>query len=243
MKIVKWGNTTVGLLGTISFHLLVIILFLLFRINGERQRDVEGIELDLKTLEELAMMEFETQSYPDQQDRQARNIAVDQNEDRIERFEDYQNYRMSGQSVSDIVKDRIQQDVNDIIKDNGLNPDDRELPDIATQPLDLYAPKELEEDQVYEGPTNIYFSLEGRKITKLIVPVYKCESAGLVQLDIRVNRRGRVEFVALDNATSTTKDPCLVEAAKDAARRTLFNFAAGAPMLQSGSITFRFVAQ
>lgn len=243
MNILKWGNTTVGLLGTISFHLLLIIIFLLFRINGERKHQTEGIELDLKTLEELAMLEFETPEYENNQDRLARNIAVDQTEDRIERFEDYENYRMSGQSVSDLVKNRIQEDVNKIIEENNLNPTDDELPDIATQPLDIYTPKELKEDQVYEGPTNIYFTLDGRKITRLIVPVYQCEGGGLVQLDIRVNRRGKVEFVSVDNATSTTSDPCLIDAAKDAAKRTLFSFDAGAPFLQQGSITFRFIAQ
>lgn len=243
MKIPIINHISIGILGTISFHLVLIILFLLFRINGEKMRQAEGIELDIKTLEELALMEFQSQLPDITESRLARNIAVDQNEDRIERFEDYETYRMSGQAVNDLVQNRIQQDVEEIIRDNNLNPDNRELPDIATQPLDIYQPGELKEDQVYEGPTNIYFSLEGRKITRLIVPVYQCEGGGVVQLDIRVGRRGQVEFIAVDQASSTTRDNCLIEAAKQAARRTLFNFDAGAPLLQTGSITFRFIAQ
>lgn len=241
----KLGNSTYGLLGSIIFHLILIILFLLFRINGVKDNRSDGIELDLKTLEELALLEFQKPEdlFIQEEKEAARNIAVDQQEDRIEKFEDYSKYRLSGQSVNDIVQNRIQEDVNKIIKDNNLNPTDKELPDIATQALDLFVPGELKENQVYEGPTNIYFSLENRKITKLIVPVYKCEGGGLVQIDIRVNRRGLVEFVSVDNAVSTTRDACLIEAAKNAARKTVFNFDSGAAMLQAGSISFRFIAQ
>jgi hypothetical protein len=238
-----FSNRITGILGSIAFHLLLIIVFLLFKINGEKKEFSEGIELDLKTLEELAQLEFLNQEQYDISQDQARNIAVDQNEDRVERFEDYQNYRMNGQSVADIVQNRISEDLNKIIDENDLNLNDKELPDIATQELDIYTPKELEEDQVYEGPTNIYFSLEGRKIVKLIVPVYKCEGGGLVQLDIRVSRRGNVEFVSVSSAESTTKDPCLITAAKEAAKNTRFNFDSGAPLVQSGTITFRFIAQ
>ena len=241
---IKFGNRVTGILGSISFHLLLIIIFLLFKINGEKQTFIDGIELDIRTLEELAMIEFlNEEDSPQDENDLARNIAVDQNEDKVEKFEDYENYQLSGQSVNDIVQDRIQTDLNNIIEENDLNLNDTELPDIATEQIDFYTPKELEEEQVYEGPTNIYFTLENRKITKLIVPVYQCEGGGLVQIDIRVSRRGNVEFVSVDSAVSTTADPCLLKAAKDAARKTKFNFDSGAALVQSGSITFKFIAQ
>jgi len=234
-----------GLLGSLAFHLLLVIIFLIFKINGERKHYPEGIELDLMTLQELAFLEFQTpEDLSEQADASpARNIAVDQQEDRIERFEDYENYQISGQSVDNIVKNLIQDDVNRIIEDNDLNPTNTELPDIVVQPIDVYTPKELDEEQVYEGPTNIYFSLKDRKITRLKVPVYKCQGGGIIQVEIRVNRRGKVEWVSVDTAVSTTADPCLVDAAKKAASKTRFNFNSNAAILQSGTITFRFIAQ
>ena len=45
-----------GILGTVSFHLFILILFLAFRISAEKTPKVEGIEIDMKTLEELARM-------------------------------------------------------------------------------------------------------------------------------------------------------------------------------------------
>lgn len=238
-------NKKYGFLGSLAFHLLLVIIFLIFKINANRETIFEGIELDLKTLEELALLEFQKpeELYPPDPGQSARNIAVDQNEDRIEKFEDYQNYRLSGRAVNDLVSSSIQEDVKQIIEENNLNPDDQELPDIATDPIDVYTPKELEEDQVYEGPTNIFFSLKDRKITRLKVPVYKCEGGGLVQVEIRVNRRGKVEWVSIDTAVSTTTDPCLLTAAKNAASATRFSFSTQAPLLQSGTISFRFIAQ
>ncbi|MCK5820854.1 MAG: hypothetical protein KAH17_03165 [Bacteroidales bacterium] len=234
-----------GLLGSLAFHLLLIIIFLIFKINGEKKQHYEGVELDLMTLQELAFLEFQQNEDIVEQDDGApsRNIAVNQQEDRIERFDDYDNYKLSGQSVNNIVTNLIEEDVNRIIKDNNLNPTDSELPDISVEPIDVYVPKELEEEQVYEGPTNIYFSLKDRKITRLIVPVYKCQGGGLIQVEIRVNRRGKVEWTSIDTAVSTTSDPCLVKAAKRAASQTKFNFSTKAAILQTGTITFRFIAQ
>jgi len=196
-----------GILGTISFHLLLVVLILLFKISAEQTDKSEGIIFDMKTLEELAQMQFEVARIPETQGENARNIAVDQREDKIESFEDYRNYRVSEQIVDNLVKSNVDQTVKDIIKDNNLNPDDDELPDLATEELKLFRAQEVKEEQVYTGPTNIYFDLEGRKVVYLDVPVYKCEGGGLVKLDIRVNRRGIVEWVSVDNAASETKDP------------------------------------
>lgn len=233
-----------GFLGTLAFHLLLVIVFLIFKINAAKEPIYEGIELDLISLQELAMLEFQSDEIEESnEDSPSRNIAVEQIEDRVERFEDYENYELSGQAVENIVNDMVQADVNRIIEENDLNPNDNELPDIATEALDLYKPKEHDEEQVYEGPTNIYFSLTDRIITKLIVPVYKCEGGGIVQVEIRVNRRGKVEWVSIDTAVSTTSDKCLIDAAKKAAKQIRFNFSTKAAMLQNGTITFRFIAQ
>lgn len=231
-----------GILGTITFHLFLFAMILVVKINAERTPKQEGIEIDMKTLEELARMEMEVPA-PGKAPDNSRNIAVDQKEDRVESFEDYKNYRVSDRIVEDLAKSSVEQTVKDIIKEHNLNPDDDELPDIATEELKMFRAEKMEEDQVYQGATNIYFSLEGRKVVNLEVPVYKCQGGGLVKLDIRVNRRGIVEFVSVDTAESQTTDNCLIDAAKAAAMKTRFNLDQTAPLLQSGSLTYRFIAQ
>ncbi len=231
-----------GLLGTVSFHLLLVILILTFTISTEREPKVSGIEIDLKTLEELSKMQFELPKIPDKAD-DSRNIAVDQAEDKIESFEDYKNYQIPDQVAGNLAKSNVDQTVKDIIEDNNLNPNDKELPDIATEELKMFRADKIEEEQVYKGATNIYFSLEERDVVHLEVPVYKCMGGGLVKLDIRVNRRGKVEFVSVDTAESETTDKCLIDAAKAAAMKTRFTLNQAASVLQQGSLSYRFIAQ
>jgi len=47
----------------------------------------------------------------------------------------------------------------------------------------------------------------------------------------------------VDNAASETKDPCLVDAAKKAAMNTRFTLNQAAPLLQQGTLSYRFIAQ
>ncbi len=231
-----------GILGTFSFHLLLVVLILSFKISAEKSPKTSGIEIDMKTLEELSRMQLELPKIPDKADN-SRNIAVDQAEDKIESFEDYKNYQASDQVVENLARSNVDQTVKDIIKDNNLNPNDKELPDIATEELKMYRADKIKEEQVYKGATNIYFSLEGREVVNLEVPVYKCMGGGLVKLDIRVNRRGKVEIVSVDTAETETSDKCLIDAAKAAAMQTRFTLNQAAPVLQQGSISYRFIAQ
>ena len=127
-----------GILGTISFHLFLLILVLAFKINAEKSPKVTGIEIDMKTLEELARMEMEVPEIPDVDAENSRNIAVDQAEDRIESFEDYRNYQRSEQIVDNLAKSNVDQTVKEIIEENNLDPFNDELPDLPTEELNMF---------------------------------------------------------------------------------------------------------
>lgn len=232
-----------GIMGTISFHLLLFVFVLAFKINAEKTPKSIGIEIDMMTMEELSKLMMETPKLPSEAAKSARNLAVNQKEDKIESFEDYKNYKVSDKIVENLAKSSVDQTVKDIIKDNNLNPDNDVIPDIGTEELKMYRAPEMKEEQVYKGATNITYSLEGRDVVYLDVPVYKCQGGGLVKLDIRVNRRGKVEWVSVDTAESETKDDCLIAAAKDAAMKTRFTLNQAAALLQQGWISYRFIAQ
>ena len=44
--------------------------------------------------------------------------------------------------------------------------------------------KEESEPEIYQGPTNIYYSLENRYEVRLPIPVYKCEGEGIVEVQV-----------------------------------------------------------
>lgn len=98
-------------------------------------------------------------------------------------------------------------------------------------------------EAAFKGNTNITFKLLDRYDTKLKVPVYMCQYAGVVVVNIAVNPKGNVVSAKIDEESSKTTDPCLIEAALKSAKQTKFNNKSDAPKLQKGSITYRFLNQ
>jgi hypothetical protein len=105
-------------------------------------------------------------------------------------------------------------------------------------------PDKLQEMEAnYKGPTRIYYNLPGRVHTYLPIPIYKCEGAGKVVLSIEVDPEGTVEKALIIENQSTTTDPCLVETAISTALVSHFNSNIKAPKIQTGTLTYHFVAQ
>jgi hypothetical protein len=223
---------------------LVVILFI--KVNKEREVQENIMYIDLKVFEQIQKLDA---LRPDPAKnlrspaRQARNIAVNQDEDKVEKYDDVKDYRLSNRAVEREAQKRVGQAVKDIIKENDLHPDDQELPKTEPEPVNLYKGQKIEEEQVYKGPTNIYFKLDNRKVSYLPVPVYKCKGGATVQVDIRVGQRGKVELTTINKSGTDTSDPCFLDAARDAAQRTRFNFSTSAAALQQGYIIYHFVAQ
>jgi hypothetical protein len=74
----------------------------------------------------------------------------------------------------------------------------------------------------YAGPTRVKYNLPGRYARDLVIPIYKCENAGVVVLNIIVNQEGRVVSATVDSGRSAPGS-CMHETALRAARRSLFN--------------------
>ncbi len=95
----------------------------------------------------------------------------------------------------------------------------------------------------YKGPTRIYYDLKDRTHTYLPIPIYMCEGSGKVVLLIEVNQTGDVEKAQVIAGESNTSDPCLIETAVKTALVSRFNPDINAPKIQTGTLTYLFVAQ
>ena len=95
----------------------------------------------------------------------------------------------------------------------------------------------------YKGPTRIYYDLTGRIHTYLPIPIYKCQGSGKVVLTIDVNQKGEVERAQIIAGESTTSDPCLTETAVATALISRFNSDIKSPKIQTGTLSYQFVAQ
>ncbi len=226
-----------GILGTIIFHLLVILIILGLKIRTLKQKEKVEMIIDFDQQEQVIKPEQKkkepilTQSVDDLSPEARTNIAVNTAN------------KLRDQISTEKYIQEVKQEYN--IKDytpRSVSDNDFAAP-VPTQQTN----NRKKSDKVKESslPTNITFDLDNPKRWDkyLPVPVYKCEGSGQVVLSISVNQMGHVTSATVQTAKFTGDDECFIEAAKEAARNTIFNQDFNAPSKQDGTITYRFIAQ
>jgi hypothetical protein len=229
-----------GILGTVIFHLLIVILILATRLSSFEPQDELSIliEFDNNVSEEEFRAFTESLLAQNLQDYQrARNIAVNVHEERpvADQFSE-----MSSEELSELDK-RIDEILNNAAQGNMPTLDQ---PDINFDvPEDIVRNEQQNDHEPYSGPTTITYELAGRSHLRVPVPVYKCPDGGIVEVNISVDRQGRVIRADVDGSPGNFNEACNFQMAIDAAMGSRFTGKADAPPVQSGTITFYFQRQ
>jgi hypothetical protein len=246
----NYEGKLVGILGTVIFHLIVAIIIMSFQLRSLKVQSRDMFEIEFlaeeKTKEDEQLKEIPVTSIEKilQGDEEMLNIArnlANKADPRVNR-DDYidmvkeeliKSGKLSENNYIDEQKKQAEKpDENLAFKDESKVKDDQ---DKATESQEMAAN--------YKGPTRIYYELEGRNHTYLPIPIYKCEGSGKVALRIEVSQKGIVEKTLVIASESTTSDQCLIEAAVKAALITRFNSDLKAPKIQTGTLSYQFVAQ
>jgi hypothetical protein len=245
----QYEGKIAGILGTLIVHLLGGILFMSLKLSSlyheksseflvEFQPDRTFLEEDVvelpKTLEEL----FES----DDRFRDiVRNIANEEVAD-IDPMEYQDRVKEELIAAGKLDKENFIDEQKN--QPEGIDPGDTAIENVTEEPDS--AENKLTSNEMaalYQGPTRVSYFLENRHHLELPLPIYKCENAGTVVVSIIVERNGRISSWSINEAESSTSDPCLIEAATGTLERTIFNPDRNAPKKQSGSITYIFVKQ
>lgn len=225
-----------GILGTVIFHLFLILFFLIVRIGDVKKKHIEYFPIDfedeLKDIEEI-LKEIENEPVEiDQLSEEVRkNIAVN--------IANKLNEEISTENYIEELKEEL--DIENL--EQHL---DRNLPEQE----DIYFndeqisdnEEESDSETEYTGPTNVTYFLENRFKIYLPIPVYTCKGGGLVVINIGVNQKGNVIHTSVSN-DSDTDDRCLIETALKYANRTRFNIDYNAESRQNGYIMYQFIPQ
>ena len=244
-----WEQHKIGILGTISIHLMIAIVLLAVKIKSTSVNNKYDIEINFKN-EYLPISEEEEKERQEKETvamvhalRQGleasdiKNIAVDETKSN-ELNPTLQDDR--GTNASDLYNEasRIKEQMNankDLYKESIL----KGTEEIPNTPVKSTAPKD---EGKYKGPAVISYYLEGRKAIELPVPAYKCQFGGQVVIDIEVGRDGKVTKASVDDKNSIT-DECINTAAIKAAFESTFTVSPKSEVKQKGSITYLFVPQ
>lgn len=232
-----------GILGTLAFHMILVIIFLLIKISSTRNLIDSLIMIEFEESEILEDLDYT----PTERDIEFEHYVADYLENArsnipvnvAERVDE----QISTNRYVDEVLDELDENRNEEwLKSQERLQDllDRESEDMIVENEDNQAP---DDPGIFEGKTNIFYSLENRYHLRLPVPVYKCEGEGVVEVQILVDQRGLVVNANLPDLGDTMNEICLAEAARDAALRTRFNSNFEAPVRQQGTITYYFQAQ
>ena len=233
-----------GIYLTVSVHLGVLILFLLYQIGfqlqqeaafvldftrqEEAERVVQQEQLRAEVAEELdALLSGSVTAPP-------RNVVVDASE-----------RETSGQGRS--LRDDRFRDPSVVYEEARqlqakLDASRRAAEALQGSDEGVAQQREQIQSETYKGPSVISYKLEGRKAVHLPIPVYKCLGGGDVTVLIGVDPRGYVVAASVATVFSSS-DPCLKEFALRAANASRFTADASAPNPQQGEIVYRFVAQ
>lgn len=249
----RYEGKIVGILGTVIIHLVAAIIFMSFQLQSLRtkEKQVEKFEIEFAAIEEKKTPEKQLELPP----TSVENILHDD----VEMLNIARNLSSKSEEKID-PNDYIDKVKDELIQSGKLGSDnyiDRQKGNYqATEDdqfaLEEQAKKEKKEEKAtdsqkmaanFQGPTRIYYDLQGRNHTYLPIPIYKCQGSGKVVLVIEVNQRGNVENATVAEGQSTAKDECLLETAIGAALVSRFESNLNAPKIQKGTLTYIFVAQ
>lgn len=233
------NENIIGILGTIIFHLILLIIFFSWQLTDTKKYHQPEIIIDFSEEEppaqEKPALEEDLEKWLNQQSRS--NIGVNVAD---ELSEELSTEKFEQELMDELYKDRPKEATREYLEQlkqdiEARNADkDGVIPNTSTEKTQT-GPK-------YSGPTNIVYNLPGRNHTYLPVPVYLCQGGATVKLNIAVDKYGNVTDANVA-AASSLEDECFKNAALDAALKTRFNADESKESFQRGTITYQFVSQ
>lgn len=243
------NNRAVAIVGTVLFHALLLMAFLLFALStplplpGE-----EGVEVNLGYTDEGAGISQQPASQP----------APAPRPEPTPQKEELVTQKTEETAAIPAQKEKITQPKPKPEPPKKGNPQHlykRSTPDnqngqgdgAGTQPGDQGKPDGSQNSQSQEGlggaGEGISANLTGRTATHLPEPEYLSREQGKVVVSIWVDNDGRVVRAQAGAQGTTTTDPVLRKAAEEAARKARFTANPNAPDEQRGFITYIFLRQ
>jgi hypothetical protein len=232
-----------GVMGTLVFHILLVLVFLLADVDMKGYVKEEEIIIEFPEIvpepEEPVGQESEQQDEmpndPSSQSSGDPGRRTNRASNRLSSSEEFfdEGYMSEVEAARQLVAD-----VNNQLSKEKVKLEDIQMPVETTEGMNPDSIKNI----IYTGESNIVYYLENRYHLSLPVPVYLAQGGGQVIVDIAVNKNGRV-VGASARKDESIRDEQIYFYAEIAASKTVFNANPAAPDIQKGTIHYTFIAQ
>ncbi len=242
----EWAyDHRIGLSVMVIVYLILGIAFFASKIVIGSRPHMQGIYIDLQTLAELEA----------EKERLQREIELKQQQDDID-WSAVRNRMSNDALLNENLRDdrgtntsEINESARDIAAgmeanraayEAGLAEAKSILEGERKKPSDE-AKSSKGEDAKYKGGVTVRYAFKDPVRTKrdLVIPAYKCEAGGQVEVSVVLNQGGEV----ISARVISGGDERMREEALKAARASLFNIDNTAPARHTGTITYTFIPQ
>jgi hypothetical protein len=238
-----FSNNLIGILATIIFHMVLVIIFLTLKITSIQNLIDNIIMIDI---EEPKVSELIIDP-PVSQDVQFDQYVAEYLESERSNVPVNLATKLDEQLSTDRFVDEFTDELSTTRSEEMIRNQERlrELEDLEAEASAVSEGDSSQKSKpiIFRGKTNIFYSLKDRYYLRLPVPVYKCEGFGIVEVQIMVDQKGYVVNAQIPDLGESMNEICLAEAAKTAALSTRFNTDYSAPSRQEGTITYFFQPQ
>ena len=240
----EWAyDHRLGLSVMVIVYLILGIAFLSAKILVGKRPHMQGIYVDLQTLEELEAekerleREIEMKQQSDLDWSKIRNL---QSNDAMLNEELKDDRNTNAAQINESAKSIAEgMEANRAAYEAGLAEAQSILDADRSQPTDDN--KKKGEDSKFKGGVTVRFEFKNPIRTKrnLVIPAYRAEAGGQVVVAVALNQGGEV----ISARVVSGGDEIMREEALKAARASLFNIDNSAPARHEGTITYTFVPQ
>ncbi|GAA4308461.1 hypothetical protein GCM10023115_36980 [Pontixanthobacter gangjinensis] len=225
------------ILTTLSFAVLMLALYNFKLANGNQETAEMLVDLDQFKVTEKEKLEPEEQK-PQEQSR--RNIQTHQayNQDKETREADFKNKLDEIFQKNSAEQEQAENDETEGSEGNyAMNRKNSEEKKKRSDG-DNSSQEASQKSAIYDY-SSISFSLKGRRAVKIPNPVYTCDRAGKIVINITVDANGYVIDSSVNKASSSTTNECLTDRALKYSAGARFSKLAGRDS-QIGTITYHF---
>ncbi|MCH4822726.1 energy transducer TonB [Gramella lutea] len=225
------------ILTTLSFLVLMLALYNFKLANGNQETAEMLVDLEQYKIAEKEEVQPE-EKQPQQKSR--RNIQTHQayNQDKETREADFKNKLDEIFKKNSTEQEEAENEDSESSEGNyALNRKNSDEKKNRSDGDD--SGEEVSQKSAVYDYSSISFSLKGRRAVKIPNPVYTCDTAGKVVINITVDANGYVIDSSVNKASSNTTNECLTDRALEYSAGAKFSKLSGRNA-QPGTITYHF---